>query len=232
MTRLTLDGLEIAVEKKRIKNMYIRVHAPDGQVKITAPLNVSDEAIRAFASSRTAWINKQLHRIAAQAERAEPSYITGEYCDIWGARYLLEIVTGKRGGARLEGQSVLLSAREDSTPQQRAKTLEGLYRALLSEAVPPLIERYESLAGVRAAGWRIRNMKSRWGSCGIPSRRICLNLQLAKKPPECLEYVIVHELVHLLERGHNARFWAYMDRFYPNWRAVRAALNGRGNRER
>jgi len=226
VNRLNVGGVDIPVEKKRIKNMYIRV-AADGGVKITAPLRAPDEAIRAFAASRAAWIEKQKQRLAAQGARAELLYESGEECLVWGARYRLFVEHSLKSGVRVEGENVVLSVPEGSSAARRAEMMDGFYRALLNGAIPPLLESYGRVVGARAASWRIRDMKTRWGSCNARERRVCLNLRLAKLPPECLEYVLVHELAHLLERGHNHRFWAYMDRFYPNWRAVRARLNGR-----
>ncbi len=226
MTSLTLNALPIIVEKKRIKNMYIRI-AADGRVKITAPMRTPDATIRAFAASRAGWIEKQRQKLAAQGAEAEPAYKSGEDCLVWGARYRLVVEYDRKSGVRIEGERAVLSVPEGFDVARRAEILARFYRALLEDAIPPLLEKYARIVGAQAASWRIRDMKTRWGSCNTREKRICLNLRLAKLPPECLEYVVVHELTHLLERGHNERFWAYMDRFYPDWRAVRARLNGK-----
>lgn len=223
---ITAGGVEAAVEKKRIKNMYIRVFPPDGRVKITAPLRTPDETIRGFLASHAAWAEKQREKLAGRPE-TEHTYETGEMCFLWGRQYRLAVVTGSRNTVRAEGPNIILQVREGGTPEERAQIMARFYRGELSRAVPPVLEQYERMTGVHASEWRIRDMKTRWGTCNTAKKRVWLNLKLAQKPPECLEYVIAHELAHLLEHSHNAVFWAYMDKFYPDWRAVRARLNGR-----
>lgn len=227
MKSFAIGGVDFAVEKKKIKNMYVRVYPPDGRVAITAPRAVSDEAIRAFAASRLPWIEKQREKLARHPAPEAQAYVSGETHFLWGEPYCLELRRGTHNDVALDGDALILTMRGESTAAQREKAMEAWYRARLEEAIPAVLARCESIVGVAAASWRIRNMKSRWGSCTIPKRCICLNLQLVKKPPECLEYVVIHELVHLLERGHNAVFHAYMDRFYPAWRLVKGRLNGR-----
>jgi len=228
MKSLTLNGLTIAVERKRIKNMYIRVYPPDGGVKITAPLQATDAAICRFAESRAAWVEKQREKIARLPAETKLACETGETCFLWGGRYSLEVASGPRNEAFTDGNRIVLRVREGGAADQRAAAMERFYREELAHGIPPVLEKCERIVGVRAREWRIRDMKTRWGTCNARDGHIWLNLRLAQKPPECLEYVIVHELVHLLERGHNAVFRAYMDRFYPNWREVRKTLNGIG----
>lgn len=226
MKRLMLGGIEIAVEKKKIKHLYVRVYPPDGCVRISAPRFASDEAIRAFAASRLPWIEKQRQRIAGKPKRREYAYMAGETHFLWGRPYRLEVVCGRaRDEVQVEGETIILKMRGENAPARRAKIMDEWRRALLKGAVPPALARSEEIAGVRANEWRVKNMRTRWGTCNIPQRRIWLNLRLVEKPPECLEYVILHELVHLLERGHNKAFKAYMDQFLPGWRAVKARLN-------
>lgn len=227
MKSFAIGGVDFAVEKKKIKNMYVRVYPPDGRVVITAPRAVSDEEIRAFAASRLPWIEKQREKLARHPAPEAQAYDTGETHFFWGEPYRLELRRGVQSGVALDGDALTLTMRGESTAAQREKVMEAWYRARLEAAIPAVFARCENIVGVAAASWRIRNMKSRWGSCTIPKRCICLNLQLVKKPPECLEYVVIHELVHLIERGHNAVFRAYMDRFCPEWRLIKARLNGR-----
>lgn len=227
MQKITLGGIEATVEKKRIKNMYIRVCQPDGSVKITAPLRATNGEIRRLLESRAAWVEKQRRKLALHPAQTEPAYVTGESCFLWGERYRLMVIDGAKSDVHIDGQSIILRVREDSTATQRAEALARFYRDELMREIPPELEKYQRIVGVRAAEFRIKNMKSRWGTCNTREKRIWLNLCLAKMPPECLTYVIVHELVHLLERSHNAVFKAYMDRFYPNWRLVKARLNGK-----
>lgn len=223
---LTVGGIEMSAQKKQIKNMYIRVVPPDGEVRITAPFSATDDAIKEFALSHIGWIQKQQQKIAAQPQPSERRYVTGESCYLWGKPYRLEVVpVNTRNRVSINGQRIILQARRDSTPQQRAKVLDSWYREILKAAIPPVLERCERQAGVKAKEWQVKNMRTKWGTCNVVARRIWLNLQLVKKTPECLEYVIMHELVHLLEKSHNHIFKAHMDRLYPHWRTVKATLN-------
>ena len=227
MINLNVGGINICVEKKRIKNMYIRVIPPDGNVKITAPMAASDDTIRMFALSRIAWIKKQRQKFLEHPRQAERRYVTGESCHLWGKRYRLDVVYSNiRNDVSISGQKIVLQVRKNSTPQRRARVMDEWYREVLKKAIPPVFEKCERLVGVKANEWQVKNMKTRWGTCNLQAKRIWLNLQLVKKTPECLEYIIVHELVHLLEKSHNDVFKGYMDRFYPNWRTVKANLNG------
>jgi len=226
MDKLNINGIEIDVEKKKIKHMYIRVTPPAGRVKITAPVSVTAAAISRFAFSRLDWIEKQRREMADWPQSQEPRYITGEDYYLWGRRYRLEVAySSARNAVAVEGLSLRLRVRPDSTPEQRGRVLDRWRRRLLQAAVPPILARCEQLVGVQADEWRIRNMRTRWGTCHVQKKRIWLNLQLTQRAPECLEYVIIHELVHLLEKRHNAVFYAYLDRFCPDWRAIQKQLS-------
>lgn len=226
MIDLTVGGIEITAEKKNIKNMYIRIVPPNGKVRITAPMSATEDAIRMFAVSRIAWIKKQRQKFADQPRQTERKYVTGESHYLWGRRYRLDTVYSNiRNNVSVSGQRIVLQVRRDSTPQQRANVMDNWYREILKNAIPPVLEKCERLVGVKASEWQVKNMRTKWGTCNISKKRIWLNLQLAKKTPECLEYVIIHELVHLLEKSHNDIFKAYMDQFYHNWRLVKVNLN-------
>lgn len=226
MKEIVLNGIIISVVRKHIKNMYIRVMPPDGEVKITAPYRVSDDSIRRFAISRISWIEKQKKYFEEQSRQIKREYITGESSYLWGRRYCLDVCyTNTKSQAYLSGEKLVLQIRKESTPKQRENVLNEWYRKQLKEAVPDIFKRCENLVGVQAKEWHIKNMRTKWGTCNVEKKRIWLNLQLAQKTPECLEYVIIHELVHLLERNHNHKFYEYMDCFYPNWREVKAKLN-------
>ena len=226
MMELTISGIHITAEKKQIKNMYIRVIPPDGKVRITAPISATDDAIRMFAVSRIAWVKKQRQKFDEQPRQTERKYVTGESHYLWGKRYRLDVrYSNVRNEISVSGQNIILQVRRDSTSRQRANAMDNWYRGILKNAVPPVVKKCEELVGVMAREWQIKNMRTKWGTCNVAVKRIWLNLQLAKKTPECLEYVIIHELVHLLEKSHNDIFRAYMDRFYPNWRTVKEHLN-------
>lgn len=226
MINLNVGGIDISAEKKQIKNMYIRVLPPDGKVKITAPMSATEDVIRMFAVSRIAWIKKQRQKFVEQPRQTERKYVTGESYYLWGKRYRLDVIySNVRNDVSISGQKIVLQVRKDSTPQQRANVMDEWYREVLKNAIPPVFKKCERLVGVKAKEWQVKNMRTKWGTCNIKARRIWLNLQLAKKTPDCLEYVIIHELVHLLEKSHNDTFRAHMDRFYPNWRIIKTHLN-------
>lgn len=226
MYSIIIDGIEITAQNKKIKNMYIRVSPPDGTVKITAPLRASKDTVRTFAQSRIEWIKKQREKIVVRPAEVNYRYVTDEVFYLWGRSYLLNVVCGSvRNAVYIEGKSLVLQVSNDSSLIQRAAVIKEWYRKTLKEAIPTVLAKCERIVSVTADDWRIKDMRTRWGTCNIPERRIWLSLQLAKKTPECLEYVIIHELVHLLERSHNERFRLFMDRFCPDWRTIRASLN-------
>jgi len=228
MKQLIIDGILIEINKKKMKNMYLRVLPPEGSVHVSAPLRMSDEAIKKFVLSKMDWIILQQGKIQKQHTPANLNYVSGEEVYLWGNRYILEIVyTSHRGKVLMEGNHLLLQIREVSTIEQRASILNAWYREALKEKIPVLIEKWEKIIGVKAEDWSIRDMKTRWGTCNVRSKHICLNLALVKKPQHLLEYVVVHELVHLLEGSHNSIFKGFMDRFLPDWRNRKAELNGK-----
>jgi hypothetical protein len=224
MQELVVDGIKISVEKKKIKNVYIRVTPPIGQVKITAPLSVSEDAICKFVSFRSRWIHKHQQRFLQQPVSAKVKYLNGENLLLWGQSYPLEVVCSGRNAVTFADQKIVLQVNNASTQQCEA-VINEWYRETLKAAIPLVLAKCERIVGVKAGESRIKNMRTRWGTCNIQERRIWVNLQLVKKTPEGLEYVITHELVHLLEKGHNDKFKAYMDSFYPDWRRVKAGLN-------
>lgn len=235
---MQLTNLPITITRKKIKNMYLRVH-PDGTVTISAPKRLSDKAIREFVNSKADWIAAQLQKLEerkraeqqAGAKRfTEPVYLTGEIHYYWGCpcKLLVEETTGKSSVEFLENQqNILMHAPANSTTEQRKHLLEEFYRRELKAVVPHLLEKYVPIVGKVPTEWRIRNMKTRWGTCNTKEGRIWLSLNLAKKHPDCLDYVIVHELTHLYVPNHSKAFWARMDIYYPEWREVRKLLNER-----
>ena len=226
METIELDGVEISIKKKKMKHMYLRVLPPDGRVLVTAPNFFSDEMIREFVFSKRCWILEQRKRFEGQKVFEKHRYVTGERFDLWGKEYELLVQESARPyQGVLPGERIVMQTGKDSTTEQREQLLNEWYRMQLKQAMTAVLQKCEKLTGLSVNEWRIKNMRTRWGTCNVAKKRIWLNLQLAKKSPECLEYVVVHELVHLLERGHNARFYGYMDRFYPNWKEVRERLS-------
>lgn len=220
------EKISYTVEKKCMKNMYLRV-LPDGSVKVTAPLQTDDRTIREFVFSKQEWIQKKLAGLQEQPLHKSAAYESGEEHLLWGKRYPLEIVYTKgRACASVQEGHILMELPHESEAWQKQKLLEELYRRQLKARIPLLLEKNAAIVGKAPEHWGVKNMKTRWGTCNIRDKRIWLNLQLAKYEPECLEYVIVHELVHFYEPGHNAVFYGYMDKFYPHWREVREKLKG------
>lgn len=226
MMRLELGEITVDVVLKDIKNVHLSVYPPLGRVRISAPKHMSLDTIRVFAISKLDWIKQQQTKLRAQEREIPREYVDRESHYLWGKRYLLTVIEGDGPPAiELKHSRIILRVRPQTTADKRQALFEEWYREQLKEAVPPLLARWQHLLGVNVERWFVQRMKTRWGSCNHRARTIRLNSELAKKPAECLEYIIVHELVHLLEPTHNPRFVALMDRFMPNWRFHRDALN-------
>lgn len=226
MEEIELSGITISVTRKAVKNMYIRVVPPDGKVQITAPCTVSDDTIRRFAISRISWVKKQKKSFEEQSRQTKRQYITGESYYLWGRRYRLDVRYSNTGNqVYLSSGKLILQVRKESTSRQRENILNEWYRKQMKQIVPDVLAKCENIVGIQAHEWHIKNMRTKWGTCNVEKKRIWLNLQLAKKTPECLEYVIIHELVHLLERNHNDKFCEYMNCFCSNWREIKESLN-------
>ena len=197
-------------------------------MRVAAPLAVDDEAVRLAVVNKLAWIKRQRVRCQAQPRQSVRRMVSGESHYFLGQRYRLRVV--EEGGAArltLRGKAtMLLNVPADSTLEKRQEILQDFYRTELKKLVPELLDKWQPVLGVKVNDWGIRRMKSKWGSCNIEARRIWLNLELAKKPVQCLEYIIVHELTHLLERHHNERFVQLLDQHLPQWRMLREELNG------
>lgn len=227
MHQIVVNGLAVDVVRKPIKNLHLAVYPPNGRVRVAAPLRVSDDAVHLAVISRLAWIKRQQRKFEEQERESEREYVSGESHYFQGARYRLNVIY-QDGASQVvirNKKTIDLYARPSSAAAQRKKVVAAWYRAHLREIIPPLIAKWETKIGVQVAEWGIKRMKTRWGACNIAARRIWVNLELAKKPERCLEYIIVHELVHLLERHHNGCFVAYMSKFMPQWRAYREELN-------
>ena len=192
-----------------------------------APLHVSDDNVRLAVIAKLGWIKRQQAAFQGQVRQSRREMVSGESHYLWGKRYLLEVVErpGKHEIVIKNNRQLLMTVRPHSSRANRERVLNEWYRAALKERLPELIAKWEPRIGVQIAEWGVRKMKTKWGSCNIEARRIWLNLELAKKPRECLEYILVHEMVHLLERRHNPQFRAYMDKFLPQWRMQRDVLN-------
>lgn len=223
---LTVSGLEVRVTRKDIKNLHLAVYPPDGQVRISAPRSMSEDALRLAVVTRLGWIRRQQARFAAQERQSEREMVGGESHYVWGVRYRLQVEEADSPPrVQVGGSKLFLRVRPGTSPEKRLAILNAWYRAELKARIPMLIEKWLPVVGVKLSAWGVKRMKTRWGTCNTAQKRIWLNLELAKKPPQCLEYVLVHELVHLLERRHNDRFRELMDGFLPLWRQYREDLN-------
>ena len=227
MRQITVSDITIDVVRKNIKNLHLAVYPPTGRVRIATPLNVDDEAVRLFAISKLSWIKKHRRSFASQRRETKREYVSGESHYVEGHRYLLNVIY-QNAIPKVEIRNkkyIDLYVRTSSTAEQRERVMTKWYRQRLKERIPALIEKWQTIIGVQVDAWEVKQMKTKWGTCIRESKRIWLNLELAKKPAHCLEYIIVHELVHLLERHHNDRFIALMDRFMPQWRFHQNELN-------
>lgn len=225
-TQIQLSDITVDVVLKNIRNIHLRVYPPDGRVRISAPRRMGIDAIRAFAASKLDWIKRQQARLREQPREPPREYVDREGHSVWGKRYLLSVVEHDAPPSlELGHRRLLLRVRPGTDVAKRRVLVEAWYREQIRAAVPTFLARWQPLLGVRARRFFVRRMKTRWGSCNYKAHAIRLNTELARKPPECLEYVVVHELTHLLEPSHNARFTALMDRAMPDWRHRRDQLN-------
>ena len=225
--KITVRGLPVYVVRKAIKNLHLGVYPPHGRVRVAAPLRVSDDAVRLAVIGKLGWIKRERARFDAQPRQSEREMVSGESHYLLGQRYRLRVVE-HQGPARViaRNKSVIeLHVRRAATAEQRERVLRNWYRHQLRELIPPLLQKWQTELGVQVNEWAIKKMKTKWGACNVEARRIWLNLELAKKPVQCLEYIIAHELTHLIERHHNERFTAIMDKYLPQWKVRRSELN-------
>ena len=202
------------------------MYPPDGRVRVAAPLAVSDDAVRLAVIDKLGWIRRQQEKFRRQPRESRREMVTGESHYFLGQRYRLRVVEHHGPSRAVRNKSRIdLYVRPGSGAEQRERVLQHWYRECLKEMVPPLLVRWQPILGVEAAGWGVRRMKTKWGTCNVGTGRIWLNLELAKKPAPCVEYLVVHELLHLLERHHNDRFLGLLDQALPQWRLHREELN-------
>lgn len=222
---LKISDIPIEVCRKNIKNMYLYVKPPNGKVTVSAPHSVSDEAIERFVRTKVSWIKKQVSNFDNQLRQSEREYISGETLYVWGKQYFIQIHYGNKNSLVLSGDKALLTVRKESSIEQRENFIREWYRELLKTEVARVLPKWEKITDLKASSWQTKYMTTKWGTCNTKTGKIWLNLQLAKKTPECLEYIILHELIHLVERNHNERFVSLMDKYMPMWREVKVTLN-------
>ena len=224
--RIVISGIPIDVQKKNIKNMHLQVKPPDGHVVISAPLSVDDNAIEAYARTQLGFIKKAISQFQNQPRASKRQYVSGETMYIWGKQYFLVFKPdNQRNSFEIQNQSIVLSMSAKSTVKQRDTYVKEEYRKILKAEIEKLLPKWEAQTGLKCDSWQTKYMVTKWGACNTGKRKLWFNLQLAQKPYACLEYIILHELTHLITRKHDATFIAHMDRHMPNWRDIRKELN-------
>jgi predicted metal-dependent hydrolase len=223
---IQIGEFAIQVTRKGIKHVHLSVHPPDGRVTLVAPTATRLEVARAYAISKLGWIRQQQNRLKNQARETPRQFIERESHYLWGRRYLLTVAhADARPCVRLDHKRITLTVRPGSSAEKRAEVMHEWHKSLLHEVVPGLIARWEAKLGVQVKRYFLQRMKTRWGGCNHRAGHIRLNTELVKKPKDLLEYVIVHEMMHLLEPTHSERFMTLLDKHYPGWREARAELN-------
>ena len=224
---ISISNIQIEVIQKDIKNMHLAVYPPTGRIRLAAPLKTDAEVMRLFAISKIGWIKKHIKNFKEQPRESPREYQSGESHYFMGKRYLLKVVeVDGPQKVHIKGlKTIQLNVRPNTSTESRAIVLKEWYRKELKKQLPELIAKWEKVIGVKCNDWGVKQMRTKWGACNIASKRIWINLELSKKPQMCLEYIIVHELIHLLERNHNDRFVSLMNKFMPKWRMHRDELN-------
>ena len=227
MKEITVGNITVDVVRKDIKNIHLAVYPPNGRVRIAVPERTKEDTIRLYIISKLSWIKKHRKKFKEQERVAPREYLSRESHYFSGRRYLLNIIhtdTSPKVIIRNK-QNIDLYMRKNTAKEKREKILNEWYREELKKKIPKLAAKWETKTGIKANEYKVKQMKTKWGSCNSSAKRIWLNLELAKKPDNCLEYIIVHELIHLRERHHNEKFRAYLDKFMPQWKAYKRELN-------
>lgn len=227
MEQITVNNIKVDLIRKDIKNIHLAVYPPSGRVRIAVPLMTNEDTIRLFVISKLGWIKRNQRKIDEQERISPREYKQRESHYYLGKRFLLNIIESDLPPKVIIRNKTYidLHIKPNTSTKKRDKILTEWYRLELKNLVCPLTKKWEKIIGVKVQEWKIKQMKTRWGACNIEKSRIWLNLELAKKPEECLEYIIVHEMIHLLEKNHNERFYFLMNKFLPNWKQRRTQLN-------
>ena len=218
-----ISGIPVEINKKNVKTMRLYVKPPNGDIMVSAPLTMSNDVIEKFVWTKTDWIKEQIKKFSNQYQ-SDRKYVTGETLNVWGKKYTLQVKSGKKNSIVLSDDTAIFTTRQKSTADQRKIFARKWYRKLLTAEITKLLPKWETKTKLKVSSWNIKYMTSRWGSCKPKQRKICFNLQLAAKPPECLEYIILHELIHFIEKGHNKYFYSMVESYMPAWKSVRGLL--------
>jgi predicted metal-dependent hydrolase len=224
--QIVVSGVTVQVIRKAIKNLHLGVYPPNGRVRVAAPLRVSDNAVRLAIVDKLGWIKRQRAKFDGQPRQSVRELVSGESHYVFGRRYRLRVIHGPgRAMVKTRGRWMDMHVPQGTSAVKRSRVLQVWYRECLRARALPLVIKWQRAIGVDVTDWGIKRMKTKWGTCNPNAGRIWLNLELAKKPMRCVEYLVVHELVHLIERTHNQRFLALMDEHLPDWRSRRTLLN-------
>lgn len=223
---LDVSGIYIQVVRKNVKNINFVISKPDGRVRVSVPKNITDEELNLVLSSKLGWMRKKIQIIKNLPTLPKKKYVSGEEHYFIGKPYKLEVIeqTGKPHISLQTSETLQMYIRPKTSIANREKLLNEWYRRELKKLIPFLIEKWQPIIGIKVSEWGVKRMKTRWGTCNINKKRIWLNLELAKRPEACVEYVVVHEMTHLLERNHNARFKKLLDGFVPEWQYIEGML--------
>ncbi len=220
---MEVAGIPIEVIRKDNKNIHLYVLPPDGKVRVSAPFKMDDETIRLFVLTKIGWVKSKIRDFENQSRQTAREYVSGESHYLWGNRYRLNVIeVAGRNNVEIRAGYIVLSVRNDS---DRETVMNEWYRRELKERIPDLLALWQKRIGVTVSDWQVKNMRTKWGTCNVTAKRVWFNLQLAKKPTECLEYIVVHELCHLLQKDHSTEFTALMDKNLPNWQETQKQLN-------
>lgn len=223
---IEISGITVEVNRKNIKNLHLSVLPPDGKVRVSAPMHLSDESISMFVRSKLSWIKKQQEKFEHQPRQTERQYVSGETMYVFGKQYFLRVEYSNKGNSLvLSGDNAILTVRKESTAKQRETFVNEWYRSILKEKIAIYLLKWQKITGLYCESWQTKYMTTRWGTCNSNTKKLWFNLQLAKKPLECLEYVILHELTHLKIKNHNKDFTDTIEAFMPNWKEIRQILN-------
>ncbi|MBP7710430.1 MAG: M48 family metallopeptidase [Rickettsiales bacterium] len=228
--QIEIEGISILLLQKRIRNLHLRILPPTGEVRVSAPVRLSLVQIKKFVEQRIDWIRDKQIEVKNRKIIAPLKFISGEIHNFFGESFKLQVLENSKSNAVEVREDVLeMRLKNTTTIQQRKKILDDFYRKNLTAKIPEIVAKYEAKMNVRVAEFRIKKMKTRWGTCNVRARRIWLSLELAKKPLECLEFIVVHEMTHLFERKHNQKFYALMDKFLPEWKKLDVILKNKTN---
>lgn len=222
---MRIDDLEIEVIKKSIKNLHLSVLPPTGKIRISAPLNATDESINLFAITKIGWIKEKISQFNEQLRQSKREYLSGESHFLWGKRYRLEVILSNKNSIELKGIKMIFKHKKNMTIEQKEFFFNKWYRDKLKEQLLITISKWEAICNIKIEKFLIKNMLTRWGTCNSKSRSIIINLQLVKKPIECLEYIVLHELLHTIEKKHSKKFFELLEKYMPQWKVYKDELN-------